>query len=560
MTRRTLYAALAVLRVLGSILLLGMVHPDEFFQSQEVMARHFLPESSVLHRELFIPWEYQLPTPNRSVIFPAFVVGLPLKVLEWLGVPLTGFVMLVIPRVLLCLLSFIIDTVLYQVVGALSRHLKPEVQKEKQEKALLLFASSWPTLVFLCRPFSNTFETLVLALCFAVLFLVNPHRRVLCGLFHVQTFLLGSLLAVGFFTRFTFPVFFFPIGLELVRQQDANLVRAARKKDVSSSPSVVRRVAATAFVALQGLVAFLLWAMVFIIVDTIYFQGVQVLDRKWDSTMLGKIVIAPLNNLQYNLQYDNLELHGVHPRFTHLTVNMPLLFGPVFLVYLVRFLRYPDRSVFHNACVFFPLVCLSLAPHQEPRFLLPLIVPLHLFTAVSGRTGVVRFLTKHKLGKMLWLVFNVLLTLFFGLLHQGGIIPMLLSLATINSKQVENPVTKFWMNSLCNFDNSSLDMMGTLPLVFSKTYMPPRFLLAGMAPTRKFQVIDTAGKSPGKLLGTESTAFLVLPASVQVTEILPQATTASKLGECFPHISTEDLALNKPFSLELYRISLVEEQ
>ncbi|KAG1698585.1 hypothetical protein DVH05_014543, partial [Phytophthora capsici] len=186
MTRRTLYATLAILRVLGSILLLGMVHPDEFFQSQEVMARHFLPESSVLHRELFIPWEYQLPTPNRSVIFPAFVVGLPLKILEWLGVPLTGFVMLVIPRVLLCLLSFIIDTVLYQVVGALSRHLKPEVQKEKQEKALLLFASSWPTLVFLCRPFSNTFETLVLALCFAVLFLVNPHRRVLCGLFHVQ--------------------------------------------------------------------------------------------------------------------------------------------------------------------------------------------------------------------------------------------------------------------------------------------------------------------------------------------------------------------------------------
>ncbi|KAL3661889.1 hypothetical protein V7S43_013182 [Phytophthora oleae] len=559
MRRRELYSALVVLRVVGSVLLLGMVHPDEFFQSQEVMVRHFFPESSVLQRELFIPWEFQLPTPNRSVIFPALVVGLPYKILQWLGVPLAGGVMLVTPRVLLCLLSFIIDTVLYQVVGTLSRHLKPEIQKEKQEKALLLFASSWPTLVFLCRPFSNTFETLVLALCFAVLFLVNPHRRAFIGIFHVQTFLLGSLLAVGFFTRFTFPVFFFPLGLELVRQQDAYLVRAVRKKDVASSPSVVRRVAATASVALQGLVAFLLWATIFIIVDTIYFRGVEVLDSKWDTSLLEKIVIAPLNNLQYNIQYDNLELHGVHPRFTHLTVNMPMLFGPVFLVYLVRFLRYPDRSVFHNACVFFPLVCLSLAPHQEPRFLLPLIVPLHLFTSVSGRTGIVRFLTTHKLGKMLWVVFNVILTLFFGLLHQGGIVPMLLSLAMINSKQMENPVTKFWMKSLCNFDKSSLEMMGTVPLVFSKTYMPPRFLLAGMTPTPKFQVIDTAGKAPGELLGTGSTAFLVLPASVEVKEILPQAMSASKLGECFPHVSTEDLALNKPFSLELYLIKLSAE-
>ncbi|KAG6945025.1 hypothetical protein JG687_00017562, partial [Phytophthora cactorum] len=169
-----LYALLATLRVAGSLLLLGMVHPDEFFQSQEVMARHFLPEDSILRRELFVPWEFQLPTPNRSVLFPALVAGLPYKVLELLGIKLTGWLMLVTPRLLLCLLSFIIDAVLYHVVGKLSRHQKLDIQREKQEKALLLFASSWPTLVFLCRPFSNTFETLVLALCFGVLYLVNP--------------------------------------------------------------------------------------------------------------------------------------------------------------------------------------------------------------------------------------------------------------------------------------------------------------------------------------------------------------------------------------------------
>ncbi|KAG6945354.1 hypothetical protein JG688_00016649, partial [Phytophthora aleatoria] len=102
-----LYALLATLRVAGSLLLLGMVHPDEFFQSQEVMARHFLPEDSILRRELFVPWEFQLPTPNRSVVFPALVAGLPYKVLELLGIKLTGWLMLVTPRLLLCLLSFI---------------------------------------------------------------------------------------------------------------------------------------------------------------------------------------------------------------------------------------------------------------------------------------------------------------------------------------------------------------------------------------------------------------------------------------------------------------------
>ncbi|KAG2784333.1 hypothetical protein PC129_g22223 [Phytophthora cactorum] len=573
-----LYALLATLRVAGSLLLLGMVHPDEFFQSQEVMARHFLPEDSILRRELFVPWEFQLPTPNRSVLFPALVAGLPYKVLELLGIKLTGWLMLVTPRLLLCLLSFIIDAVLYHVVGKLSRHQKLDIQREKQEKALLLFASSWPTLVFLCRPFSNTFETLVLALCFGVLYLVNPHRRALCGLIHVQTFLLGSLLAIGFFTRFTFPGFFFPLGVELVRQQDALLVVAARKKDVTTSPSVVRRLAATIAVAMQGFVAFVVCSALFIFVDTLYFRPELFegeLDRIFLEKIAGNAVIAPLNNLLYNVQYDNLELHGVHPRLTHLTVNMPMLFGPMFLVFLVRFLRYPDRSFFGSACVFFPLVCLSLAPHQEPRFLLPAIVPLHLFTALHGRIGIVRFLTKNRLGKPLWIVFNLALTLFFGVLHQGGVVPMLLSLSSIASNPVGN-ISSTWLTSFCNFDGMntlSLGMIGAGPLVFAKTYMPPRFLLAGMTVTPSFLVVDVAGNTAAglsELLGFENTdqvssgkfpaVFLVLPSSVEVRDVVPSWTvlSTSKLGRCSPHISTEDFSLEQ-FSLDVFMVKRAAE-
>lgn len=64
------YLLLAALRVVASAAFLGMIHPDEFFQSQEVMARHALAGQPRVRRELFLPWEYQLPTPNRSVLFP----------------------------------------------------------------------------------------------------------------------------------------------------------------------------------------------------------------------------------------------------------------------------------------------------------------------------------------------------------------------------------------------------------------------------------------------------------------------------------------------------------
>ncbi|CAI5740940.1 unnamed protein product [Hyaloperonospora brassicae] len=560
-----------------------MVHPDEFFQSQEVVARHFLSQHSVVRRELVLPWEFELPAPNRSIVIPALIVGAPYKILDLFNVKLTGWLLLVTPRLLLCLLSFTFDVVLYRIVGQTSCDQNAADRREKQEKALLLFASSWPTFVLLCRPFSNTLESLVLALCFAVLFLADPHRRVLCGVVHVQTVLLGSLLAVGVFTRFTFPAFFFPLGLELVRQQDALLLEAARKKEDARASLLVRRLTSTLDVILQGVVAFLIWAVLFVVVDTVFYRP-DVFSGESNSVSLLKIiarntVIAPLNNLLYNIQYDNLELHGVHPRVTHLALNMPMLFGPLFFIFLVQCLRFPDRTVFGTACVLFPLACLSLAPHQEPRFMLPAIVPLHIFAVSNGSMSTFRFLTEHKLGMLLWFVFNFALTLFFGVLHQGGVVPMLLSLSSMASSSVESPVTSAsWLtNTVCDFDGAdkvAMQMLGLVPLVFAKTYMPPRFLLAGMTASSAFRVIDLAGKNTvhdlvESLGGNnadqmsaehEVTMFMVLPASVDLRDMMPEVfislSRMSRLGRCFPHVSTEDFALDKPLSLELYAVTL----
>lgn len=60
---------LALARVAGTALLLAMVHPDEFFQSQEVMAHHAIRDPG-LRAQLWLPWEFVPSSPNRSVLFP----------------------------------------------------------------------------------------------------------------------------------------------------------------------------------------------------------------------------------------------------------------------------------------------------------------------------------------------------------------------------------------------------------------------------------------------------------------------------------------------------------
>lgn len=448
-------------------------------------------------------------------------------------------------------------------------------------RAALCFASAWPTLVLLSRPFSNTLETLVLALCFAALLLTDPHARVFCRVFHRQTLLLGALLALGVFARFTFVFFFLPLGLELVRRQDALLIERVTKKNrpQDSSVALKTRVWAAVRIALQGLVAFTVVAAVIVVGDTLYFRPDMRAFASWrELHLLRRVVVAPLNNLRYNLQYEHLELHGVHARSTHAAVNLPLLFGllPVQLLgsCVTHWLAVRRRSpmagpeavveatnlFFGAASVLVPLACLSLAPHQEPRFLLPLTVPLHLYAASS--------LVSTRARALLWVAFNAILTVFFGVLHQGGVVPLLLAFSTSGRP----PATSFPLLSACAFAPSVQQHVGRIPLVFYKTYMPPRFLLAGLATTPSFQVVDLAGGSDAAVLATQighvqalvsspealHQAFLAAPASVSIERITTSAfvRSASRVGRCTPHVSTEDFALDKPFALELYLLEM----
>lgn len=65
----------------------------------------------------------------------------------------------------------------------------------------------------------------------------------------------------------------------------------------------------------------------FIYADSIYYGYMT-----WGEVINYKIsfnnfVVCPLNFIRYNLSPGNLSKHGLHPRFLHVLVNIPLLFN-----------------------------------------------------------------------------------------------------------------------------------------------------------------------------------------------------------------------------------------
>lgn len=214
-------------------------------------------------------------------------------------------------------------------------------------RAWFALATAWPMLILQTRSFSNGVESALVA----AMRLVSR-----------DSIWFGCLGALGVFARFTFPAFVLPL--------------------TRLPPSW--RVVFASLVTAAAIVA----------VDSYYY---------------GRFVVTPLNAFLYNLDSSNLALHGLHPRYLHALVNLPLLLGPV----LVLRLR-------PSAQWLVPLALLSLAPHQEPRFLLPLVAP----AIVTGATT------------LPWRTWEVVLhggyhavcVGFFGFFHQAGIVSAVQSL------------------------------------------------------------------------------------------------------------------------------------
>ncbi|KAG0350233.1 alpha 1,2 mannosyltransferase [Podila minutissima] len=460
----------------------GYIHPDEYFQSAEVTA------GRVFGFDVNIPWEYKPELPCRSILVPSITTGIPFLFLKaWLGSNTdyyaTTRAIFVTQRLAFLLITLVIDAAFVRMARQIKR--SPSI-------ALLLVSSSYVTLAYHTHPFSNTVETLVLTLSAAVLSNIihdhDTHERVTPA---GMSFLLGVLFAVGVFTRITFVLFGFPFGVmflylnwKVIRPEHRSWIKCVRNFVFACLPLALG----------IGIMSF-----VAIVVDSIFFEKLLLFNKTNGAPILflelfnpktwahlgikGSITVTMLNNLVYNMDSANLAQHGLHPRFFHLFLNYPVLFGN--LAYLAtktmiqkaRLGEWTSQSKLVTALTYAGISgigLLSVMPHQEARFLTPLILPLVI--TLSGRIS--------RLGRKfwpLWLLYNGIMAIVFGVIHQARLVPAM-DLIQHQSLGFQHCKPK-GEHSLCLIYPSEAGKHHiydggnyTTHVVFYKTYMPPHHL------------------------------------------------------------------------------------
>lgn len=426
----------------------GYIHPDEYFQSTEIMA------GDVLQLKSRRTWEWNRKEPSRNIVFPFLAAGLPFMVLRKLQQMYTVNILIILPRLMMLGLTYMIETLLIRVMLMKKRN------KNDIELLVFLFRSSHVTLVFLSRTFSNTLETLLFALTIFIIEKLkeNEHKAKLFSFF------IGCIGSVGFFVRPSFSAFVFgPLFIYGIHLLYCNKLLNAVIKSFS-------------FILIMTF-GFVVVSLLSISLDNYYFNG------------LSELQITSYNLVKYNANIKNLKEHGIHYRGLHFAVNMCLLFGPVYVIFIFLFVKsikvllnrimHDGRlqgtlklvlEYFHlnslSMTTVLPVIVMSLIPHQEPRYIIAAIVPL-LCTVVSE--------CKYQMKSifiLLWLIFNSLGILWYGFLHQAGLVPVLTRL----NEQIRNKVSA-----------------DTFHLVFWKTYKVPEHLLGVQKNDTSVNVVDLGG-------------------------------------------------------------------
>ncbi|KAJ2862960.1 alpha 1,2 mannosyltransferase [Coemansia aciculifera] len=503
---RLLYGGLLVGRVLFSVLP-SYIHPDEFFQSSEIAASDILRVTG--HRT----WEFSPAAPVRSIVPIYMYAGVPMFVLSFFS-SLTPWTLFCASRAFMALLSFAVDACVFCTIGS--------------QRTMLLLASSYCLVVFHVHSFSNAFASVVLAVCFWMLAEVERGRRGRRGWLGV----LGAGLALGSFTHIAFPMFAWPLGLACL----ATLASARR----AGSLTAWGLVSSVACLAGGGVLA----ALGMVLADSLYYGSLH-----WRGRLVsGSLTFTVLNNLSYNSRHENLATHGIQPRYMHVLVNMPLLFGPLYILAVARlwaFLRSGRRA----ACVGMAaagsvvsgLALLSAAPHQEARFLLPALPGLAISTWRQVHLAPRSFWYA-------WIIFNAALFVVFGAMHQAGVVPVVAYLG--ESVWPHAQCRAVGADALC-WEAGSGDVELTTKVFLVSTYLAPRHLLAqpsGLTTGARVEMTDLVGleteeirdilarsvrinatlvPKEGELVFKQTAAtryertLLVMPGSVDVERIAP---------------------------------------
>ncbi|OXU23237.1 hypothetical protein TSAR_003180 [Trichomalopsis sarcophagae] len=463
-SRRSLYFIFATLRILLNFVpQTGYIHPDEFFQFIEVAS------GDAFDIDVYKPWEFNITFPVRSSLFPQLCVRLPYFILEALtpyseyffGISLkTPYFLVLFPRLMMTILSFVSDYCLFKICI---------IFREPYVDRLTIFASSYVILIYSCRTFSNSIEIILTSILIyhvsrciefsnkVVLqsdYLADKYYKARTGVERAKIYklrmslpphslnyclLLATITVFGIFNRPTFIAFAFPpiffwlhrgLGSKTVGFLDFHIRIFVFV--IFSIPTVI----------------------ILILYDSLYFGYLTMAEVGKFEISMNNFVVTPLNFLKYNSITDNLKNHGLHPRFLHFLVNVPLLFnvlGVIAVLTIVkmvnsglrgRWLELPRIQNIESLMVSsfaVPIALLSIFPHQEPRFILPVILPLiflfshYIKCPEIGAVNVAnkkkpmpsKLVKENKFGlKGVWYLCNAILVIFYGFVHQGGVLPL----------------------------------------------------------------------------------------------------------------------------------------
>ncbi|XP_050345083.1 GPI mannosyltransferase 4 isoform X1 [Nymphalis io] len=428
----------------------GYIHPDEFFQNVEVIS------GDIFTIDVARTWEFNPKFPVRNIFVPKIILGPPLHLIRiinpytknLINIDLkTPYYLLTLPRLFICFLSLINDYCLYRICTMYGQNFR---------NRLNIFATSYVILVYCCRSFSNAFEMIFFSI---LLFLVAEcmfksdvviyHNEFLnekykqaktivekVKIYKLTTHLpdhslnhvipIATIVVIGIFNRPTFIGFAFPplffwlhrgLGSKVVGFKDFHY-----------------RIFVLLFCGIPS-------TLLLILVDSGYYGYLTMADIESLKLSWNNWVVTPLNFLRYNSDKRNLIEHGLHPRWLHIAVNVPLLFNVIglmafftILIHVYRFVRgqyskLPRIQSITGLMIFaiiVPVGILSLFPHQEARFIIPVLVPLVFLygnNLYPNDSDTKRIKLLKKLLRMVWYTLNIVLTLFFGFIHQGGIYP-----------------------------------------------------------------------------------------------------------------------------------------
>ena len=428
-----------------------------------------------------------------AISAPAFTI------LSWLGMTNDPIALLVGPRAIMTGLSILVDMLVYHIACML--HLDTDA-------VMWVYTTSYITMVYHTRTLSNSLEAfLFVALVFCVVhstkhrsmteqrknrskltratkesLRMNPEGIDEIWDIKYNTFVISFILVSGFFNRPTFLAFACVPFLYWLISGNTEFI-----KD---------RFAMFAIIKKSLHISTLMWGVVwcFIIFDSMYYREFS-FDMMDDSgiwvAVENFLVVTPGNFIAYNMQTKNLAEHTLHPSYIHFAVNTQLLFGFLGIFALITFVKIITniRKIFSNKDVTWkgflvlsyivPILLLSIFPHQEPRFLIPLLLPLALLYSHH----IFGILANKKL-TVLWIIFNCICALFYGALHQGGLVP-----AISNIKQ-QFPDSKH-----------SIQHPAQQYVIFYNTYMPPRHLFANSWTDVRNSIVihDLKGADPSQL-------------------------------------------------------------